>query len=94
MCSKVLWSNTPFSAKARNCSLGLKERKVNYVIDFPADECFALEHVVRSSDGSNTALLLGFTMVLADSLGKHAARENPVDSLFKKKANQPSTQAL
>lgn len=87
MCSKVLWLNIFFFVKVRNCFLGLKERKVNYVVDFFVDECFVLEYVVRSLDGLNIILFFGFIMVLVDFLGKYVVRENLVDFFFKKKVN-------
>lgn len=88
----MAWSNTPFSAKARNRSLGLKERKVSYVVDSLVDECFTWQCTVRSSAKSNASLLLYFCVVSADPLGRHAARENPAargGSLFKTIVNQP-----
>lgn len=36
-----------------------------------------MERAVRSSDASNASLLLSFCVVLADSLEKYAARDNP-----------------
>lgn len=57
----------PFSAKARNFSLGLEERKVNYIVDPQVDVCFTLEQAVRNSDESTASLLLCFHMVSADS---------------------------
>lgn len=40
MCSQVACSNTPFSAKAWNQCLGLKEGKVSYIVDSGVDERF------------------------------------------------------
>lgn len=67
MCSNAVYSNTTFSAKARNHFLGLKEKTVHCIVDSLVSECFTLESAVRSSDGSNASLLLYVHMVSADS---------------------------
>lgn len=66
---------------------------MSYIVDALVDECFTLQRTVRSSAQSNASLLLYFCVVSADSLGRHAARENPAargGSLFKNIVNQPS----
>ena len=66
---------------------------MSYIVDSLVDECFTWERTVRSSAKLNASLLLYFHVVSADSLGKHAARENPAargGSLFKNIVNQPS----
>lgn len=66
---------------------------MSYIVDSGVDERFTLEHPVRRSAQSSTSLSLYLHMVSTDSLGKHAARENPAalsDSLLKNKVNQPS----
>lgn len=66
---------------------------MSYIVDSLVDECFTLQRTLRSSAQSNASLLLYFCVVSADSLGRHAARENPAargGSLFKNIVNQPS----